>query len=517
MNEFVLPPVGAVLTPAQAMKLAIAEAYKGAARVSPNPLVGAVVVDAQGGFIQAGHHEFYGGPHAEVNALKNLEVEQLRDATVYVSLEPCAHEGKTPSCAKMLAQLPLKKVIFGLIDPNPLVAGQGAEILRKAAIEAEEFSPHHAGSEYDSIKRELEKVCEAFLWNFKNKKVFVGLKLATSIDGKLGLHQGPSGWITGEESRKHVHYLRSCYDAICVGKETFKRDNPQLNVRYGYEKKLKVFILDTKGESYSLFSQSALAKAHEGAQVYWVVGAQFQQQIRSYTGGPQIVAVETENGQVSVEAALAEMHRLGVRSLFVEGGGRVAEQFLMQGLVNRLYVFVAPQIMGKGVTWTEALHLSTQDQKIHVQNPQWTSFGPDMLLTGTLEAKRRPRIMTENHFQELKWVRSSDGIFLGVCKGLAQSTGMSAGVMRALWLLAIFGLGTGVLFYFILGLCLPREDKIPEALSGKVLGVCAKIAKRYRIEVGIVRLSFVLTAFFTFGVSILVYGLAYFIVDEPST
>lgn len=497
------------------MRLAIAEAYKGAARVSPNPLVGSVVLDGEGRLLQVGHHEFYGGPHAEVNAVQGLSHEQLQDATIYVTLEPCAHEGKTPSCAKMLAQLPLRKVIFGLIDPNPLVAGQGAEIIRQAGIAAEELSAQHVGDEFPSLKLELEKVCEAFLWNFRQKKVFVGLKLATSVDGKLGLRQGDRGWITGEESRKKVHALRSAYDAICVGKETFKRDNPQLNVRYGYQKKLKVFIMDTRGECYAQFAQSALAQSHDASDVYWVVGQEYQHRVHTYPEGPQLLLVKTERGRVSLTDALSQMYTLlGVRSLFVEGGGQIAQQMLSEGLVNRVYLFLAPQILGQGVGWTEGFEFLSMDQKIVLQNPQWISHGQDIMLTGTLDPQRRALKVNENRSQEMKWVRSSDGIFLGVCKGLARATGMPAGLMRALWLLAIFGLGTGFLFYFILGLCLPREDKIPEALSGKVLGVCAKIAKRYRVEVGIVRLAFVLSALFTFGASVLVYGIAYFLFDE---
>lgn len=517
MNEFVLPPVGTALNPSQAMRLAINEAYKGAARVSPNPLVGSVVVDANGLFMQAGHHEFFGGAHAEVNALKGLTPEQLKGATVYVTLEPCAHEGKTASCAKMLTQVPIKKVIFGLIDPNPLVAGQGVDILRQAGIEVEEFSLAHGESEYALIRQELEKVCEAFLWNFRHKKVFVALKLASSLDGKIGLKDGSTTWLTGDESRKQVHYLRSCYDAICVGKETFKKDNPQLNVRYGYDKTLKVFILDTRGECFAQYANSALAKAHDVKNVYWVIGKKYQSRVRSVTGDPQLVFVDTgEDGHVSLSGALDEMYRLGVRSLFVEGGGKVAEQFVGQGLVNRLYLFFAPKILGRGIAWTEALETETLDQKIKVQSPQWASFGPDMMLTGTLDGNKTPLRVNNIHSQNMKWVRSSDGIFLGVCKGLAQSFGISAGIMRALWLLAIFGLGTGFLFYFILGLSLPREDKIPEALDGKFLGVCARIARRYRIEVGIVRLSFVLTALFTFGASVLVYGIGYFVVVDES-
>ena len=155
-----VPAIGTLMSPKEAMSLAISEAYKGAAGVSPNPLVGSVVLDSQGRFLQSGYHQVYGGPHAEVHALRGLSDEQLKGAHVFVTLEPCAHEGKTPSCAKMIAKLPVKKVSFGLVDPNPLVAGQGAEIIKTAGIEAEVFPSDEA------MRAQLEEVCEAFLWNF---------------------------------------------------------------------------------------------------------------------------------------------------------------------------------------------------------------------------------------------------------------------------------------------------------------------------------------------------------------
>lgn len=179
------------MTSEQAMQLALSEAYKGALRVSPNPLVGSVVLNSQGQFLSSGYHEFYGGPHAEVNALRGLSAEELKGAHVFVTLEPCAHEGKTPSCAKMMAKLPLKKVTFGLIDPNPLVAGQGAQILLDAGIEAEVFSSADPGLDQE-IKSRLEEVCEVFLWNFRRKKVFVAMKMASSADGQVALRSGES-------------------------------------------------------------------------------------------------------------------------------------------------------------------------------------------------------------------------------------------------------------------------------------------------------------------------------------
>ncbi|WP_373998364.1 bifunctional diaminohydroxyphosphoribosylaminopyrimidine deaminase/5-amino-6-(5-phosphoribosylamino)uracil reductase RibD [Bdellovibrio bacteriovorus] len=386
-----IPATGTKLSPEQAMKLAISEAYKGATRVSPNPLVGAVVLDANGGFISCGHHEFYGGPHAEVNALKNLSSETLKGAHVFVTLEPCAHEGKTPSCAKMMAKLPLKKVTFGLIDPNPLVAGQGADILKNAGIEAEVFSSQNAEEEKE-IKTQLEEVCEAFLWNFRKKKVFVALKMASSIDGQVALKSGESQWITGPQSREYVHYLRACYDAIVVGKGTIDFDNPSLNIRHPEIKKdNKVVVIDGEGELLYRFDELKLSQVHAAENIFWCVAEEAKERVDKTLSKlkktPQIVYVKTNvGGDLDLEALLAQLYAKGLRSVMVEGGAMTASMFISSGLANRLYMFQAPIIMGSGGarSWTETVRISEMKNKIHIKNPRYLTFGNDFMITGTL-------------------------------------------------------------------------------------------------------------------------------------
>lgn len=371
------------------MRLAISEAYKGAPYVSPNPLVGAVVVDAKGNFLGAGYHEYFGGAHAEVNALKNLQPEQLQDATVYVTLEPCAHEGKTPSCAKMMAKLPLKKVIFGLIDPNPLVTGQGAEILKQAGIEAEVFSADHS-REFNEIKQDLEEVCEAFLWNFREKKVFVTLKMASSLDGQVALRSGESQWITGPESREYVHYLRACYDAIIVGKGTVEFDNPSLNIRHPtIQKTNKIVIIDSEGDLLGKYSSLKLSEAHQPEHVFWCVSELAKEvvksQIQDIKNPPQIIYVKTKiDGSLDLENLLKQLYTQGLRSVMVEGGAMTASSFIDGRLVNRLYMFQAPIIMGAGGSrsWTENVRVATMKEKIHVKNPRYMTFGDDFMISG---------------------------------------------------------------------------------------------------------------------------------------
>ncbi|WP_374029313.1 bifunctional diaminohydroxyphosphoribosylaminopyrimidine deaminase/5-amino-6-(5-phosphoribosylamino)uracil reductase RibD [Bdellovibrio bacteriovorus] len=385
-----VPNRGDKLTADQAMRLAISEAYKGSTRTSPNPNVGAVVLDSQGGFLASGYHEFYGGPHAEVNALRHFSSEELQGAHVFVTLEPCAHEGKTPSCAKMMAKLPIKKVTFGLIDPNPLVAGQGADILRAAGIEADVFHSDNADVDRD-IKTHLEEVCETFLWNYRQKKVFVAVKMASSLDGQVALRSGESQWITGPQSREYVHYLRACYDAILVGKGTIEFDNPSLDIRHPeIQKKNKVVVIDGEAELLHRFAELKLSKVHAAADVLWCVSEETKEEVQKILAklslAPQVLYVKTQvDGNLQLEDLLAQLYQQGLRSVMVEGGALTASTFIDCGLVNRLYMFQAPIIMGSGGSrsWTETVRIASMTEKIHVKNPRYLTFGNDFMITGT--------------------------------------------------------------------------------------------------------------------------------------
>ncbi len=222
------------------MQLAISVAGGGAAYVSPNPLVGCVIVDRNHQLLATGFHAKCGADHAEIDAVKKLHKDELKNSTMYVTLEPCAHEGKTPSCAKHIAGLAVKKIVYGLIDPNPLISGQGAQIL----IDAGKTAVLYEGP----LKEDLEDLCEIFLKNYRDRKVFVAAKVATSLDGQIALKSGESKWITGPSSREFVHELRSRYDAIIVGRNTVEVDDPALNIRHETIKKIiKVVVLDPSG------------------------------------------------------------------------------------------------------------------------------------------------------------------------------------------------------------------------------------------------------------------------------
>lgn len=374
------PPRGTPMTPEQAMRLALREALKGAPFVSPNPLVGAVFLDGAGRFLAAGYHAKYGGPHAEVHAAKQLSNDDLKGAQAFVTLEPCAHEGKTPSCAKMLASFPLKRVVYGMTDPNPLVSGQGAQILKDKGIPCDLYRL----VVNDHLESAFEEVCEAFLWNYRHKSVFTILKIGTSLDGKVALQDGTSKWITGPEARLKAQELRAATDAILIGAGTLEKDDPSLDVRLpGVVKKNKVVILDSGArllkDSWKLFS------THPATDIFWAVAEDSTP--RSVPAGVQILKTKRNiAGHVELTSLQAALWEAGVRSMLVEGGGQIAGSYLQGGFINRLHLFQAPILLGgKGQSWTQGLTVPTMPERPLLQSVRRLDVGRDLHITGLLK------------------------------------------------------------------------------------------------------------------------------------
>lgn len=371
------------VSPEQAMRLAIQEGYRGLGFVSPNPLVGCVVLDSKNQFLAKGYHAKVGGHHAEVHALDGLTDAELEGATVYVTLEPCAHEGRTPSCAKMLAGKPIRKVIYGILDPNPLVSGQGLQILRKAGVETEEFL---------GLKAELEMLCEHFLWNFREKKVWVSLKVASSMDGMLAHQTGESRWITNETSREVGHILRASHDAILVGAETLLRDNPRLDVRASGldQKKLKVFVLDPRGRALSKLKDLQVSQVHSKEHLFFVTSNEFSK-IGSLSaaqvmplGSAQRTEGSLDQSSLNLDELLTSLWGLGVRSLYVEGGGVTLSSFIQQKKAQRMYLFQAPVIIGgkSGKSWSSQVSIGSMSERIELTSLQTIGLHSDSLMTG---------------------------------------------------------------------------------------------------------------------------------------
>lgn len=336
----------------EAMQLAIQEAYKGAPHVSPNPKVGCVILDREGALLSKGFHQRYGGSHAEVEALKSLKDEQLKGAHVIVTLEPCAHQGQTPSCAKKLATLPIAQVTYGIVDPNPLVSGQGHKILEAAGIATQEYQ--------GVLKQQLEEVCEEFLVNFREKRIFVAMKVAQSLDGKVALKNGQSQWITGPESRQKVQQIRAGYDAVMVGMNTVLKDNPSLNIRLqGVEKENTAVVLGSQDQVHKIPKDFNIFKVRKSEKVLFYEG--------------------------ELKPILDSLFEKGIRSLLVEGGAHTFSQFLEQNLVDRLHLFTAPKIIGEGLGWTDHLRFNSMDQVGSFRKTIEQSFGPDQYLSFQLK------------------------------------------------------------------------------------------------------------------------------------
>ncbi|MCB0366531.1 MAG: bifunctional diaminohydroxyphosphoribosylaminopyrimidine deaminase/5-amino-6-(5-phosphoribosylamino)uracil reductase RibD [Bdellovibrionaceae bacterium] len=370
---------GDILDDQQAMSLALDEGKKGLGRVSPNPPVGCVIVDKDHRLISAGHHQRCGGPHAEIEALNQVDdPNRLEGAQVFVTLEPCSHHGKTPPCADKLASLPLARVVYGLQDPNPKVAGRGAERLSRAGIKTQVWS--------GSLGDELAELIEVFRCNMEKGRPFFALKVATTLDGNLAEKSGKSRWITGEESRQHVHILRSYYDSVLVGCNTVIVDDPRLNIRLGDDvRKNKVVILDPQNKLGFQMRTYELFKCRGPVDVFQIVSP-------GYEGG-----ADTDWNQLSLPLgptghfdSLALAHSLfkaGINSVFVEGGADTFSQLVGSGIVDRLYLFMAPKLLGgiNGKGWLNGFASQGLDTCPKMSSHRVTTFGEDFLIEGLLQ------------------------------------------------------------------------------------------------------------------------------------
>lgn len=320
------------------MQRAVALARKGAGFVNPNPMVGCVVVKDDT-IIAEGFHEYYGGLHAERNALTK-SCNDVKGATLYVTLEPCCHHGKTPPCTDIIIEKGIKKVVVGLLDPNPLVSGKGISILKNAGIEVV------TGIEEDKIK-ELNKI---FLKYIKTRRPYVILKTAMTLDGKIASHTGDSKWITCEKSRQMVHKLRSEMMGIVAGIGTVISDDPMLNCRLEDQQTTKVhqpirIVVDSK------LSISSDCKIVKTAKEYKTIIAHTNSASQENIDRMNLLNVETllceeKDGRVDINDLMNKLGEKGIDSLLLEGGSCLNAAFLEAGCVDEVYAFIAPKIIG---------------------------------------------------------------------------------------------------------------------------------------------------------------------------
>jgi diaminohydroxyphosphoribosylaminopyrimidine deaminase / 5-amino-6-(5-phosphoribosylamino)uracil reductase len=317
------------------MRRALELAHLGLGGSHPNPLVGAVVV-REGVIVGEGWHERHGAAHGEVNALHRAGAAAV-GATLYVTLEPCAHHGRTPPCTDAIIAAGIRRVVFAAEDPNPKAAG-GAQLLRAAGIEV-------AGGVERSAARSVNAL---FFHTHEEDTPFVALKLAMSLDGGIAAAPGARTQLTGAEAQRVTHRLRAAHDAVLIGSGTARADDPLLTVRlfHGQRQPARI-VLDSEG-AISLNSK-LVATARDGP-LFVICGndvaGERLQQLQNM--GVRILAVPRGTGGVDLRSALRAVQAEGVQSILVEGGSAVANAFLAAGLVHRLSLFLAPRILGAG-------------------------------------------------------------------------------------------------------------------------------------------------------------------------
>ncbi|MBU3155474.1 bifunctional diaminohydroxyphosphoribosylaminopyrimidine deaminase/5-amino-6-(5-phosphoribosylamino)uracil reductase RibD [Clostridium estertheticum] len=353
------------------MSRALELSKKAVGFVNPNPLVGAVIVK-DNRIIGEGYHEHFGGPHAEVNAFKNAK-ENVEGATMYVTLEPCAHYGKTPPCAEAIVKNKIAKVIVGMIDPNPLVAGKGVEILRRAGIEVTT----------GIMENEIRKTNEIFIKYITTKKPFCIMKTAMTLDGKIATTTGDSKWISNEKSREYVHELRNRVSGIMVGIGTVLSDNPELTTRR--EGKISTnpvrIIIDSTAK---IPLDSKVLKCDEKTKTI-IVTTKFASDTKTCAikqKGAEVIVTPSENKWVNLNYLMKVLGEMGIDSILLEGGSTLNYSALDEGIVDKVITFISPKIFGgtSGKTTVGGKGIDFVKDSILLRDIQVSRFDEDIMI-----------------------------------------------------------------------------------------------------------------------------------------
>ena len=351
------------------MHEALALAHSAIGLSEPNPRVGCVIVAADGRVIGRGHTQQAGAAHAEVMALRDAQSrgQSVRGATVYVTLEPCSHHGRTPPCCDALIAAGIERVVMAIDDPNPLVAGQGAARLRAAGITVE------AGALADEA-RELNI---GFFSRMQRSRPWVRLKAAVSLDGRTALANGASQWITGPEARADGHAWRKRASAVLTGVGTVLDDDPRLDVRLVETamQPLRV-IVDSRLET----PPTARILDAPGRVLVYAAAPDAARRAALEARGAQIALVPAANGKVDLAAMLADLAARGVNELHVEAGHRLNGSFVREGLVDEFLIYMAPKLLGIGRELAAFGPLDTLQQSVALRFVSVTPLGPDLRL-----------------------------------------------------------------------------------------------------------------------------------------
>lgn len=381
-----LPKLGEALTPDEGMRLAWKLAWQGTGYVKSNPLVGAVCLDKNKQFVAGAWHLGFGKAHAEQALIKKIyeqgQEELLQEATIYVTLEPCAHIGKTPSCAQLMSDLPIKKVVYGLSDPTKKTSGKGPALLQQSGIRVEQFrsSPE--------VLQQLKLLVEHFYSYEVNKQTFVSAKIASTINGIYSYSGAKRAWITGKRARAYGHWLRLYHDAIIVGADTVIQDNPSLTIRAfeGGRTPLRI-VVDPFARA---LKSRSIAKQHlltgEAAKTLWCVKRESLDALDSAVrreleslGLRFFLLEESEK-----ESIFAEIHAFlfaqGIASVLIEGGAGVWASAFNGNKVDKLYLFQAPKVLSHEqiMPWAQGFKHDVS----YLDNVILTRLDEDLLIEG---------------------------------------------------------------------------------------------------------------------------------------
>lgn len=335
------------------MKKCIELAKNGEGQTSPNPMVGCVVLDKNENEISTGYHHKYGDNHAERDALLKLHNGEEKGGTLIVNLEPCSHHGKTPPCADLIIERGLKKVVIGMQDVNPIVAGNGINKLQKAGIEVIS----------GIMEEECKKLNEIFIKNMTQNKCFIAIKTATTLDGKIATSNGSSKWITSSTAREKVKEIRNCYDAIMTTSSTILADNPTMLHR-------KKIILDRR------LKTNLEAPIYKNGEIYL-----FNETLDMFEGGVNFIKTPVKANKLDLEFVFERAYELGIKSILIESGGILNGSALKYA--DKIYHFIAPKITGdnSSLSCFNFQKINDINNSLNFEIKSIEHFEPDILLT----------------------------------------------------------------------------------------------------------------------------------------
>lgn len=358
------------------MEKALLLAKRGKGKTSPNPIVGALIVK-KGKIIAEGFHQRLGGPHAEIVALRRAGA-RAKGATLYVTLEPCCHAGRTGPCTEAILKSGIREVVVGMKDPNPLNSGKGIRILRASGIRVRA----------DVLKNACRDLNAPFIKYMAKKIPYTTVKVAQSLDGKIATVSGASHWITGEAARRSVHAERAHSDAILIGVNTVLKDDPLLTARQGGKPLLHQPTRIVLDRYLRTPRGSRLVRTSFHAPLFLAIGKDVsEKKLLSYHPYPIVfLRTETDGGKVKLLPLLKMLAEMEISSLLVEGGGTVIADFLENRLVDRILWFVAPKLIGgkQAPTAFEGKGIPKLSQALSLKKSTVRKVGSDLLIEGIL-------------------------------------------------------------------------------------------------------------------------------------